>query len=188
MSKRKSPSRAKLKAASQEEQIHTWQEHFKNLLGKFPKVTDQPIMKIIDNQLDIKLRQFAQEELDVVLKKIKNRKVARLNEISPEVWKTRKFKDILFRYCNAIYDQNTIERWTKGGIFPLLKKKNDIRIAKNYHGIILTSISAKIYNVLLLNLIEPEIVKILKKNQNGFWRNRSTTTQILTIRLIIEGV
>ena len=144
-------------------------------------------MKIIDNQLDIKLRQFAQEELDVVLTKIKIRKVAGLDEISPEVWKTRKFNDILLRYCNAIYDQNTIERWTKGGIFPLLKK-NDIRIAKNYHDIILTSIAAKIYNVLLLNLIEPEIVKILRKNQNRFWRNRSSASQILTIRLIIEGV
>ena len=30
--------------------------------------------------------------------------------------------------------------------------------------------------------------QILKKNQNGFWRNRSTTSQILTIRRILEGV
>ena len=29
---------------------------------------------------------------------------------------------------------------------------------------------------------------ILRKNQNGFWRNRSTTSQILTIRRILEGV
>ena len=61
MSKRKIASRAKLKAASQEERINLWKEHFKNLLGKSPKVTDKPITKIINNQLDIKLGQFTQE-------------------------------------------------------------------------------------------------------------------------------
>ena len=47
---------------------------------------------------------------------------------------------------------------------------------------------AKIYNALLRNRIEPKIDKALRKNQNGFWRNRSTTSQILTIRRIHEGV
>ena len=53
--RRTSTVRAKLKAANQEEQIHLWKQHFKNLLGKPPKVTDEPITKIISNQLDIKL-------------------------------------------------------------------------------------------------------------------------------------
>ena len=117
-----------------------WKEHFKNLLEKSPKITDEPITKIINNQLDIKLRQFNQEELHVVLK-IKNRKAADFDEIPPEVWKTRKFDDLLLQYCNAIYNQNTIERWTKGCIFPFPKKGN-LRIAKNYSGITLTSIMA----------------------------------------------
>ena len=50
------------------------------------------------------------------------------------------------------------------------------------------STAAKIYNALLLNCIKPEIEKILRKNQNGFRRNRSTISQILTIRRILEGV
>ena len=58
----------------------------------------------------------------------------------------------------------------------------------NYRGITLTSIAAKIYNALLRNRIEPKIDNILRKNQNGFRRNRSTTSQILTIRRILEGV
>ena len=52
----------KLKAASQEEWIHLWKQHFKNLLGKSPKFLDEPITKIICNPLDIKLEQFTQEE------------------------------------------------------------------------------------------------------------------------------
>ena len=67
-------------------------------------------------------------------------------------------------------------------------KKGDLGLTKNYRGITLTSIAAKFYNVLLRNCIEPKIDNILRKNQNGFRRNRSTTSQILTIRRILEGV
>ena len=49
-------------------------------------VMHEPIMRIISKQLDIKLWQFTQEELDSVLRKIKNRKAAGLDEIPPEVW------------------------------------------------------------------------------------------------------
>ena len=80
-----------------------------------------------------------------------------------------------------------IERWTKGCILPF-PKKGDLGLAKNYRGITLTSIAAKIYNALLRNRIEPKMENILRKNQNGFRRNRSTTSQILTIRRILEGV
>ena len=75
----------------------------------------------------------------------------------------------------------------KGCILPF-PKKGDLGLAKNYWGITLTSIAAKIYNALLRNRIEPKIDNILTKNQNGFRRNRSTTSQILTIRRILEGV
>ena len=54
--------------------------------------------------------------------------------------------------------------------------------------IALTAIAAKIYNALFLNRIKPKIEKILRKNQNGFERNRSTTSQILIIHRIIKEV
>ena len=68
-SRRKSTAEAKLKAASQGERIHLWEQHFENLLIKPPKITLELITKIISNQLDIKLGQFTQEELNTVLKK-----------------------------------------------------------------------------------------------------------------------
>ena len=185
--RRKNTTKAKLKAANQQERIKLWKQHFENLLGNPPKITHEPITRIISKQLDIKLGPFTQGELDSVLRKIKNRKAAGLDEIPPEVWKTRQFDDILLRHCNAVYNQNPIDRWTKGCILPF-PKKGDLGLAKNYRGITLTSIAAKIYNALLRNRIEPKIDNILRKNQNGFRRNRSTTSQILTIRRILEGV
>ena len=104
--------------------------------------------------------------------------------IPPEVWKTRQFNDILLRHCNAVYNQNMIDIWC---IIPF-PKRGDLGLAKNYRGITLISIAAKIYNALLQNCIEPKIDNILRKNQNGFRRNRSTTSQILTICRILEGV
>ena len=80
-----------------------------------------------------------------------------------------------------------IDRWTKGCILPF-PKKGDLRIAKNNRSITLTSIVTKIYNALQLNCIEPEIEKVLEKNQNGFQRNQSTTSQMLTICWILQGV
>ena len=145
VSRRKSTVKAKLKAANQQERIKLWKQHLENLQGNSPKVTHEPITRIISKQLDIKLGPFTQGELDSVLRKIKNRKAAGLDEIPPEVRKTRQFDDILLRHCNAVYNQNTIDRQMKGCIHPF-PKKGDLGLAKNYRGITLTSIAAKIFN------------------------------------------
>ena len=141
-----------------------WKQHFENLLANPPNITQEPITRIISKQLDIKLGPFTKEELDSVLRKIKNRKAAGLDEIPPEVWKTRQFDDILLRHCNAVYNQNPIDRWTKGCILPF-PKKGDLGLAKIYRGITLTSIAAKIYNALLRNRRVPQIDKILRKTK-----------------------
>ena len=75
----------------------------------------------------------------------------------------------------------------KGCIFPF-PKKGELGLAKNYRGITHTSIAAKKFNALPRNCIEPKIENIHRKNQNGFRRNRSTISQILTICRILEGV
>ena len=154
VSRRKSTAKAKLNATSQEERIHLEKLHFENLLAKPPKVIHDPITSIISLQLYIKLGQFT-PELHSVQRKIKNRKAAGLDEIPPEVWKTREFDDILLRHCNVVYNQNAGDKWTKGCnlLFP---KKGDLGLAKNYRRITLTSIAAKIYNALRRNRIEPK--------------------------------
>ena len=187
INRRNSTAKAKLRATNQQERIKLWKQHFQDLLENPPKVIREPITRINSKQLDIKLGPFTPEELYSVLTKIKNRKAAGLEEIAPEVWKTRKFDDILLRHSNAVYNQNPIDRWMKGCILPF-PKKDDLGLAKNYRGITLTSIATKIYNALLRNCIEPKIDNILRKNQNGFRRNRSMTSQILTICRILEGV
>ena len=86
----------------------------------------------------------------------------------------------------SVQKANTIRQFTILSEY-LFRKKGDLGLAKNYRGITLTSIAAKIYNALLRNWIEPKIDNIPRKNQNGFRRNRSTTSQILIICRILEG-
>ena len=85
VSRRKSTAKAKLKAANQQERVKLWKQHFENLLENPLTVTNEPITRIISKQLDIKLGLFPKEELNSVLRKIKNRKAAGLDEIPSEV-------------------------------------------------------------------------------------------------------
>ena len=139
LSRRKSPGKAKLKATNQQERMKLWKQHFENLQGNPPKVTHKPITRTISKQLDIEQGSFTLEELDSVLRKIRNRKAAGQDKIPPEVWRTRQFHDILLRQCNVVYNQNPIGRWMKGCV-PTFPKKGDLGWAKNYRGITLTSI------------------------------------------------
>ena len=75
-----------------------WKEHFKNLLGNSPKVTNKPITKIICSQRDIKLREILKKNSMKYLEKIKNKTAAGFDEIRPEIYKIRKFDDLLFRF------------------------------------------------------------------------------------------
>ena len=63
-----------------------------------------------------------------------------------------------------------------------------IYITKNYKDINLIAMAAKFFNTPLLNRIQPEIEKIMWKNQNVFQRNRLTTSHILNIHRITKEV
>ena len=105
VSRRKNTAKAKLKAANQQERIKLWKQHFENLLGNPPKITHEPITRIISKQLDIKLGPFTQEELDSVLRKIKNRKAAGLDEFPRKYGRP----DNSTTYCSDTATQYTIK-------------------------------------------------------------------------------
>ena len=86
-----------------------------------------------------------------------------------------------------VYVGSPIDKWRQGCLLPF-PKKGDLGNTANYRGITLTSIAAKLYNSMLLIRLRPHVDPILRRNQNGFRQNRSTSGQILTIRRIIEDV
>ena len=122
--------------------------HFQNLLDKSPIVSDSIIEKVIEQELEMKSGLFNELEVNLVLKKLKNKKASGLDGIPPEVWKTGKFNDLLLYDCYEVYNGNVIQSWTEGCILPF-PKKGDRGQTSNYRGITLTSIATKIYPLLL---------------------------------------
>ena len=107
--------------------------------------------------------------------------------IPAEVWKIDDFHPLLLDFCNNVYNQDPINRRREGCLLPIPKKGNLV-ITKNYRGITLTAIAAKIYNLMLLNRTRPKLDRVLRKNQNGSRINLSTSGQKLTIGCILEGI
>ena len=77
---------------------------------------------------------------------------------------------------------------SKGEKAAYSSSQSNIKITKNYWGITLIAIVVKVYNVLLLNHIKQQLEKSLKKQQSGFQTHWLTSSQILTLYQIIEGV
>ena len=105
-----------------------------------------------------------EEEIGTILRG-KIRKAAGQDEMPPELWKVRKFDKMLLWLCNPGNKQNLIEKLMKGSIVPFLKK-GELKITKNYKGITLIAIDAKVYNSLLFNHIQ--LRKILEKIKMAF--------------------
>ena len=108
------------------------------------------------------------------------------DNIPPILWKDPEFHSILLEYCNHAFISSVCPKvWPTSQIIPF-PKKGDLSLATNYRGISLLSIAAKIYNKLILNRLIPKVDPLLRNNQNGFRAGRSTLSQILTLRRILE--
>lgn len=185
--KRSKPT-IRLKGGSQSKRLSNWTEHFQSLLGTEPKLPENislPRIKISD-KLDISTAEFTLTELCTALNQTKSSKAFGPDNIPPILWKDPVFHDLLLRYCNHTLKHLMCPKiWPKSQIIPF-PKKGDLSLATNYRGISLLSIAAKIYNKLILNRLVPKVEPLLRNNQNGFRRGRSTLSQILTLRRIIE--
>ena len=143
------------------------------------------IEKIYYTFSDIHSGEFSQAEIDAAARQMKNGKAPGLDGLPPEFWKLPKVKKSLLSFCNKTYSGNRPKEWGLSGITPI-PKKGDLTITDNYRGISLTQVASKIYNRCLLNRVRLVIDKVLRPNQNGFRKGRSTTSHILALRRIVE--
>ena len=186
---RKSKSSITIKGGSSPKRLENWVGHFKKLLGQPPPPpingSTLPFTPITE-PLDINTDPFTIDELQAAIKTIKINKSPGLDNIPAIIWKDPSFQPILLSLCNEVYlNHIPPSAWLLSGILPF-PKKGDLTSPSNYRGISLTSLAAKIYNKMLLNRLTPFLEPILRKNQNGFRKGRTTIAQILSLRRIIE--
>ncbi len=169
--------------------IHSWKE-FRigttiGLLGSEPdaSVTDINIPTIFKD-LGIKDGPFDEEEYLKANKSLTEGKVCGEDCITPEILK----RCDLLKFCNiALSDDQAPVQWSIINIIPI-PQSGDLSLGSNYRGISLSSLVAKVYNIIILNRIRPMLDPHLRPNQNGFQAGRTTTSQVLALRRIIEGV
>ena len=177
-----------IKGGSQKARMQNWTYHFKSLLGDPSPVEDVLPKVVISPMLDISTDLFSSEEITAVIKTLKNKKSPGLDNIPSILWKDPNLLVLLLSICNDILQNlSPPESWLKAGIVPIPKKGN-LSSPKNYRGISLMTIAAKVFNKLLLNRLVPSIDPLLRINQNGFRRGRSTLAQILSLRRIVEEI
>lgn len=178
-----------IKGGCKEKRMNNWTNHFQNLLGKPPDIPEGshlPEVKISDT-LDIPVAPFTLQELKYVIRFVKNKQFGP-DKIPAIIWKDCIFHQLLLDLCNYTFVHLTPPSiWRKSQIIPV-PKKGDLSLPTNYRGISLLPIAAKIYNKLILYRLLPKIEPLLRNNQNGFRAGRSTISQVLTLRRIIEEI
>ena len=181
-------SSIQIKGGSSKKRMENWTSHFQKLLGEKPKIPDNSLLPRvqISDLLDIDTSLFSLDELRSVTKQISPTKAFGPDYISPIIWKSEAFENILLNLCNFCFSHNVCPSvWRCSQIIPV-PKKGDLSLPTNYRGISLMPIAAKIYNKLILNRLIPFIEPLLRDNQNGFRSGRTTISQILCLRRLLE--
>ena len=187
---RKNTKRGILKASSQEERIKKWHDHFQNLLGQEPVVTETGTSDIqtVFEELSIPITPFTKEEYEAVKKKLVDGKSTDPSGIVPEILKYCDLDDIILQYANSVLlHTKKPDQWCTNHLKPL-PKSGDLSDVGNYRGITLSAIAAKITNKLILNRIQPVLDPKLRPNNNSFRPKRGPPSHILSLRRLIEGV
>ena len=120
----------------------------------------------------------------------KNNKSPGIDNLSSELFKISFdiVSPFLLKLYNRLFSNGEYPRcWGEGVIIPIFKSGNRDE-AKNYRGITLINILAKIYSQLLLNRLTKwsEKENNLSQNQFGFQKGKSTIDCIFTLHAIIS--
>ena len=91
---------------------------------------------------------------------------------------------VLTEICNRIWRTGEWPTpWTQTLIITLPKKDN-LQLCQNYRTII--SLSSKVMLKVILNTLKPQAEEIIAEEQAGFGAGRSSTEQIINLRILCE--
>ena len=166
-------------------------DHFNTLLGQNPdnNENDTDFGNVQNDDLD---KNISEQEIRCAVFKQKNGKSCGPDDLSAELIKSS--YDIISPYLISLFNDlfnNGVypESWGLGYIVPIFKG-GDPKSPKNYRGITLNNILAKIYSQILLNRLTSWTEKYDKISncQFGYQKGKSTTDCIFILHSIILKV
>jgi hypothetical protein len=170
--------------------MERWREHFQLILNGNQANT----MEKESHNRRVSMRNtenpetIEKEELEEAIRKIKIGKAPGSDEVAPEMMKYIgvKAKEKLLYIYNLIWKRKVIPReWTNAVIIPIYKKGNT-RDCRNYRGISLLCVAAKVYETIIERKIRKEIEHKLEDVQSGFRKGHNTQDHIFTMQQVIE--
>ena len=123
------------------------------------------------------------------VRKLKGGKAAGVCNISAEMLKAGGEAMIhgLHAVLTAVWQTGTIPPdWKRGLVVPIWKGKGDRQDCNNYRGITLLSVPGKVLAHLLMTRVRAHLLKFQRPEQSGFTPGKSTTDQILALRVLVE--
>ena len=161
-----------------------------NLLNA-PPISSTADIPPAEVDLPIKTGDYTRTEVEVAIQSLKNSKAPGIDSVlyaETIKYGGERLLDKLVTLLNLVKNNLVIPNEWKTFICVPLPKKGDTTKMSNYRGITLMSITAKLYNRLLLNRIRDPLEEILRVNQAGFRPGRGCVEQIHLLRRILEGV
>ena len=172
------------------ERLQGWRNHFETLLSPADSTASKVPFHcepVFQTPPQFEQGPITSEELDSAVKALRTGRAPGLDQVTAESLKLPELHEELLEVLNSVYLSGTVPpEWHLSALIPI-PKKGDLSLHNNYRGIALMSISAKLYNHVLLSGIRRALDSHLRNNQNGFQPHRSTTQHVLTLRRLIEG-
>ena len=127
-------------------------------------------------------------EIEAAMKSMKKGKSPGVDNIPAELIQAggEAMVDALHTICNKIWQTGQWPtQWTQSLIITIPKKGN-LQLCSNYRTISLISHPSKVMLKIILNRLKAQAEEIIADEQAGFREGRSTTEQILNLRILME--
>lgn len=182
------------------DKMEEYANHFRGTFGAQPKGVNVPLevieemLKQISDEEKVECEEalsvFSAESIQTSLNFFSNGKAAGPDNIFVELVKheetlTCQLLSILFKICYRFAIVPAM--WCRANVTLIYKNKGDINDVANYRPISLTCVIRRVYERVLLRLLQPKTEHILTPNQGGFRPKRGTLHQSYVLDEIIKA-
>lgn len=170
--------------------LDRWREHFHDLLNSGNSSMEDPDYSFLDENdpSGETVPDPTREEISEAISLLKNNKAPGPDNVPAELLKYggSGLVDVLHEMVSKLWKEEDLpDEWMEGAMCPL-HKKGDKLICNNYRGITLLCTAYKVFAKILHSRLKPHSETVIGEYQGGFRRNRSTSDQIFSLRLILQ--
>ena len=129
-----------------------------------------------------------QEQIRRAIETLKNGKEPGEDGIYVEMLKAGEpeISCVLAVIFKTIWEEERLPEDWQTGLLSKLPKKGDLGNCNNWGGIMLLPTTSKVFSKIILNRLGAGIDPQLRNEQGGFWKGKSCSDHIFTLRQILE--